>query len=503
MMCFDPTKELLPGLPAYEGGRMSDDAYDTGLGRYGRYNDGKPMVHTIQGTVPNWLLTPMPAMECCGYAASGSYQGETFPPVTFSNGETSFVVERTPETFTILQTASAYPDDLESPSLLRAVTETDGERFQAYLAKLNALGYATLWRNQMEDNLFLAMSDGAHRIYASFYPREGVARFVQDDVSTPIEAFGNDVTADGTFQVCQFGLYYSYMRSGRSADCGMLYIVKLPDNSLFLVDGGEMEQATEAATEEILRIMRKMTGAEPGQKMRIAAWFCTHFHDDHTDMFCKLLRKYSEELDVERVIFNFPANSAWVMMPQMFMLKERLHKYCPNAKFLKCHTGQTFHLAGVKFEILQTHEDYIRLTGKEASYPNLRDPNDTSTVMKLSYQGATFLLTGDINQISCDQMLGHFSGETLRATAVQVAHHLINNLPQLYPVVDPEIALVPQSVRCAISTDREYSTLTQTVPAQNIYFASCATDVFEAQDGHFKLIARFPIEGYLYDGSPI
>lgn len=68
--------------------------------------------------------------------------------------------------------------------------------------------------------------------------RGSAARFAEDNLSAPIETFGGgEAVPGGTVEVCQFGLYYSYMRLGRSCDCGMLYIIKLPDNSLFLVDG--------------------------------------------------------------------------------------------------------------------------------------------------------------------------------------------------------------------------------------------------------------------------
>lgn len=157
---------------------MSDCAYDTGVGRYGRYNDGQPMVFPYADKPPRWLLTQLPALE--------------------------------------------------------------------------RYGYTPVWRNQIEDNPFLTLSSGTHRIYAAFYPREWVARFVQDDLSAPLEAVGSEEAADGSLQLCQFGLYYSYMRPGCCADCGMLYIVKLPDQSLFLVDGGETEQATDAAAAETI-----------------------------------------------------------------------------------------------------------------------------------------------------------------------------------------------------------------------------------------------------------
>lgn len=55
--------------------------------------------------------------------------------------------------------------------------------------------------------------------------------------------------------------------------------------------------------------------------------------------------KYHGEMDVERLIFNFPACSSWLLAPQVSILKERLHRCCPNARYLKCHTGQQFTLA--------------------------------------------------------------------------------------------------------------------------------------------------------------
>lgn len=503
-MPFDPVRELLPGLPAYPGGRMSDEAYDAGVGRYGWFMDGAAFIHTFAGRLSDWMAYLPRALEHSGYTPSAPWDGGDCGPVTFSNGESAYVAQLRANTFSLRQTRGAYPADAEAPCRMRAVTETDEARFQAYVDGLGDVGWRRVWENRLGENLFYALDNGKRRVYASCFPREGAARFVEDNLSAPIETFGGGgAVPGGTMEVCQFGLYYSYMRLGRSCDCGMLYILKLPDDSLFLVDGGEREQATEAACEAVLQTMRQLSGVRPGQRMRIAGWFCTHAHDDHMDLFAKLLRKYHGEMDVERVIFNFPACSSWLLAPQVSILKERLHRYCPGARYLKCHTGQCFTLAGVRFEVLLTHEDHVARSGAEAQPPRLQDFNDTCTVLKVSYDGASFLVLGDVNQPSSRKLLCHYGREVLHCTVMQAAHHLINDLPELYEAVAPEIALVPASICCAVDTRPQYRTLCRTVPPQRCYFAGAATDIFRVEQGGFRLVRRCPVEGYIYDGSEI
>lgn len=501
-MSFDLARELLPGLPAYPGGRMSDEVYDAGVGRHGWFMDGAAFTHTFTDRLSDWMAHLPRVLEGCGYAPSAPYGDGEFGPVTFSNGQASYVAQLRDKTFSLRQTSGVYPADADAPCLLRDVTDTDAAHFQAYVSALEALGWRRAWENTLGANLFCALENGERRVYASCFPGEGTARFVEDNLSAPIETFGGgEAVPGGTVEVCQFGLYYSYMRLGRSCDCGMLYIIKLPDNSLFLVDGGEREQATEAACEAVIQLMHQMSGTQPGQRMRIAGWFCTHAHDDHLDLFAKLLRKYHGEMDVERLIFNFPACSSWLLAPQVSILKERLHRYCPNARYLKCHTGQQFTLAGVRFEILFTHEDHVARSGREALPPQLREFNDTCTVLKVSYEGASFLVLGDVDQPSSRQLLCHYGPDVLHCTAMQAAHHLINNLPELYAAIAPDMALVPASVCFALDTRPEYTTLCQAVPPQHCYFAGAATDIFRVEAGRFRLVRRCPIEGYIYDGS--
>ena len=66
-----------------------------------------------------------------------------------------------------------------------------------------------------------------------------------------------------------------------SVDCGMAYIIRLGDGSFVIIDGNIGEY------DEPERIMELLDGQNlTDGKPRIAAWFITHFHGDHTKKIC-------------------------------------------------------------------------------------------------------------------------------------------------------------------------------------------------------------------------
>ncbi len=484
--------QLLPGLPPFEGGRMSDFPYHAGTGRHGIFNGGQP--RRYQWSTEDASLVYSRYLAYAGYERFESGEGE---PAILSNGFSEFTALQEGSSLTLTQTRAAYP--IDPPIWGRAVTETTQSAFEQYVDALLADGFRCVWENRIEQNIFLALARDGRRIHASYYPAENTARFIDDSLSDPIECFGGGTSAGVRPVLCQFALHYGPMIPHVTADCGMLYFLKLPDNSIFLIDGGEIGQATDAACGEVMRLMRSLTGTPEGEKIRIAAWLCTHAHDDHMDLFSKLLRFHHDELTLERAIFNFPHHEQYGLMVQSYVMMERLHRYFPDAKYLKAHTGQRFTLAGVDFEILLTHEDWMAETGREYSH----DLNDTSLVVKISFDGASFLLLGDINRPAEARLLSHFTAETLRCNAMQAAHHLINQLPDLYPVIQPEIALVPQHFCSAVETNPNYRVLCDTVSPQNQHYASCATELFEFRDGRLVLTKRLFPCGDIFDHSQV
>jgi len=499
LLNFDLKKELLPGLPAYEGGRMSDYVYNAGKGLHARLNDGKPLYTNWAANI-EYCLSMLKYLKAAGFTVTNEVFDGGHISFNVSMGDVVYKFERTENGISIIPISIMEKAKVDKPVLLRTVTETTGEAFDAYLDKLQREGFKITWYNQIEDNRYYELQRDGRMIWAAYTPGTASARFTDDPISESMTIFsGGEALPDVNPKLCQFALYYSYMRPGESCNCGMLYILTLPDNSLVLIDGGEYEQATDAACKEIMRVMRLMTGVPEGQPLRIAAWICTHAHDDHLDLFGKLIRFYHHELILERVIFNFPADEYYLLMPQTFILLDRINRYYPNVRYLKARAGQSFTLAGVRFDVLLSHEDGPSVTGKET----IGNFNDTSIVMKIIMDGVSFLLTGDIDNGAEKALLSRFTSHTLQCDIVQAAHHLINMLPDLYCIVNAKTVLIPQHIRRAMPNNEKYISLMNAMPTRDYYFASTDTAIFEMKAGEYRLIYREVPVGGVYDGSEI
>ena len=163
-----------------------------------------------------------------------------------------------------------------------------------------------------------------------------LARIIIDNASSPLAQM-NDTSDDvrGDTALMQFSLHYGKMIRFHSCDCGMLYALRMRDNSVIIIDGGEIEQSTEDACDEFMRRLENLTGKEKGEKIRVSAYICTHNHDDHMDFFIKLLKRENDVLDIERVMFNFPSKTLLEYgIPCAEKLRSRIKKYAPNAKYL-------------------------------------------------------------------------------------------------------------------------------------------------------------------------
>lgn len=490
--------ELLPGLPPYEGGCVSLNICNAGQGLHARPNDEQPYCREDRLSCDDFLYE-LGLITRFGVRVDDMSEENRTLRLALSRGDDRYRVEKMDDKLRV-ETLTHRP--MDKPTLARLVTETTREAFFAYVDRLKAQGYEVIWENAVDSNAYCELSGGGRLLYAYFCGQTGQARFIDDPVSARIDDFGSSAPAHpAKVQICQFSLHYDYAvhKRGVGIDCGMCYIVRLPDRSLFLVDGGEMEQATEEAMPELLRVMREMALVRPSEKIRVAAWFCTHAHDDHMDVFTKLLRLYHDQMDVERVIFNFAAYQRFELMPQVFPLLERLTACYPHARYLKAHSGQSFSLAGVRFDVLSTHEDVLMQPGAES----IRDFNETSTVLKLSFEGVSFLLTGDVNRHGAAWLLANYWPETLHAELVQAAHHLHNDLPELYAAMKPDRVVVPQDIKALAALETQYRSLLKGVSAENVYFDEGKTLFFEEQNGAIVLTQTCPSVGGLYDGSDI
>ena len=64
-------------------------------------------------------------------------------------------------------------------------------------------------------------------------------------------------------------------------DNGMLYILKLSDNSVVIIDGANSIQMTNDRRDELMQMLWDITGSQEGDTVRVAGWYITHAHGDH------------------------------------------------------------------------------------------------------------------------------------------------------------------------------------------------------------------------------
>ena len=408
---------------------------------------------------------------------------------------------------TLYRCGSGMASDLNGSTdeecAMHIIRETGEAEFIAYCDRLIASGFACVWQNDAETGLFREFR-GDTGVYAYYIRSERTARIILDPASTPLPEFDGsaDVSVHDDTSMMQFGLYYGSMIHGYTCDCGMMYVFRLRDNEVIVVDGGESEQCTEPATEEFMKRLLELTGNP--EKVTVAAWFCTHAHDDHMDFFGRILKKYGDRMDVKRAMFNFPSypyfggmNESWRSTERM---RKRLKSMYPEIRYLKPHTGQKFRLGNAELEVLLTHEDILGLHDTQNPYEGM---NETSTILRLTFDGVSVILLGDAHVSNGNVLVGRYTPQGLRCTFLQAAHHCINNVENIYSLVRTDHILIPE---CRYIILRHlydnYRVLERYCPERNIHVAGDATTVFHVSDGVIRT-EYYPVVGCPYDGSEL
>ncbi|MBE6630313.1 MAG: hypothetical protein E7624_05625 [Ruminococcaceae bacterium] len=347
---------------------------------------------------------------------------------------------------------------LENENLLQTVSDTTAAEFESYLFKLQRAGYQKEFYRAADTNLFASYIKGDVRVYAYFMSRRGEARIIKENAGHSASltdfAYRYDRAAGEGSVLYQFALAMNDETHPKPdfKDNGMLYLLKLADNSVIIIDGANSGQMTNERRDELMQMLWDITGQQEGDTVRVAAWYVTHAHGDHYGGFLRFTWKYAKYLDLERVMFAFPSLhspdedlSTGSGAEGYRAIIDLIHKnYADDEpQFLRLHTGQSFQLADVTFEVLQTHEDLADAATGESKISSY---NDASSILRLSVEGETVLFLGDAQEkVAMPRLLGNWSGEHLRADAVQLSHHVMNDLTPLYDVVRASVLLVPQA----------------------------------------------------------
>lgn len=386
-------------------------------------------------------------------------------------------------------------------SYMQIINETNENEFSEYCNSLEANGFVKEFSRENQSGIYCRLICGERVIYTYFLKNEKATRIIVEPKAIKLDdfAFSADSKLEDT-ALMQYGLYYSDMISGTTSDCGMMYVIRLRNNELIVVDGGEFEQSTEAATRDFLNRIHALTNTADDEKVVIAAWFCTHNHNDHMDFFSKLIAFHSDELELKRVMFNFPSERLISnnnnCTPRM---KNRIKAAYPDAKFMRLHSGMNFSLGNASFDVLLTHEDVLPRQIKEDCYYD--GINETSTVLKIEFDGQSIIFLGDTVDNVGDILLEHYNDMGLSCTYLQAAHHCINYVENIYTFVKAEKVLVPQ---CRYIAEKfhspKYKIICDNYGAENVLFAGDCTRIFFANANGTR-IEYYPVVCGSYDGS--
>ncbi len=397
-------------------------------------------------------------------------------------------------------------DDLTSPteydSYARLILKTDAAHYISYIKKLEECGFEKLFENRLGDNLYTQLSCKEGMLYAYYTASKSSVTLVSDYCSTPLSSFCYTEKGDDC-EIYQYALYYDQNNghSPTTTNCGMLFIVRLADNSLYMYDGGDILQCSDEAVSGMMDFLHSITNTKKGEIIKIACWHISHAHNDHFDGCTKLLNRFHHELCVERFMFNFPSSTVRTPDGRTGLFKETVCKYCPDAMFLKPHTGQVITLANVSFTVLYTHEDSLREDSPSA-YP-LRDYNCSSTILKMNTPCGSVMWLGDTNVETEEILKDVYPDEIWRSDVLQVAHHCFNYLSSLYPKIRAPHAMLPNSY-FGSHTPENLPKLAEVIchlESPDCISYSDTTSGFRFEHGKFKKFLTLPRIGGEYDFS--
>lgn len=183
----------------------------------------------------------------------------------------------------------------------------------------------------------------------------------------------------------------------------MGYVIKTKNGRVIVIDGGGRGQSA-----PLERAIKKFGG-------KVDMWFLTHDHNDHYGSLIDILEGGSDI----RISGLWRNNCKECVIKNMSPEEKRevliwteFEKTVPHIPMHEMTLGETFDVDGVKIEVLGVDNPDI----------TVNNSNNQSVVLKLTEGDFSILFLGDLG-VEGGEKLTKTSGDKLKSTAVQAAHH--------------------------------------------------------------------------------
>ena len=362
-------------------------------------------------------------------------------------------------------------------------------------------------------NLFYGYRKGNQYLWVYYLANSGEVRVIEDRASSEDFAYSFNYDENTATEIYLYGMKYDSLGRGygeaggptNNTNNGNFIIIKQADNSLFLIDGGFFTQATSAAVNGLWQFMHEITGTPYTEKVVISCWFVTHAHNDHHAMVSSLINNYHKQIDLQRVMFNFPSASE-INANSMGLVgdvRNTVRQYFPDAKVLKCHTGQSIRLGSMTIDVMTTHEDAVAASSGKST---MTDGNSMTTVLRFTFaDGTRYMELGDFTEERESSLLGMYSDAEFKCQISDVAHHGYNRVQRLYSKISARYVLWSNYPSDNWLTDTEAGDWRKKVsqhtlqyvrtanPNVEVYYAGLKTAKLECKNGEVSVTLFDPV----------
>ena len=206
------------------------------------------------------------------------------------------------------------------------------------------------------------------------------------------------------------------------------FIITTDDGKVIVIDGG-----FRAETKYFLDYLRQATGHK---KPRVDAWFLTHPHSDHCDVFLNVAENYSDKVEIGKIYLNFAPKGFYSDTDNDAdnVINEYEHlrpKFAEKERIL--HNDNVFSIGAAKITVLNTFD------------PSFSGCNDSSLIFKMELGCKSIMFTGDSEVNAAKKVLREKNKPALlKCDVCKMSHHGQNGChKEFYEAVSPEICLWP------------------------------------------------------------
>ena len=209
---------------------------------------------------------------------------------------------------------------------------------------------------------------------------------------------------------------------------GDSFIITTADGKVIVIDGGHKTE-----TDYFVEYLKAVTGS---RKPHIDAWFLSHAHDDHAEVFLEVAENRSDTVSFDKVYANFPEASFYEGYDEWGVtVISEFNRLRPSFddKVAELSEGDVFNIGDARFTVFYVFN------------PEWKNVNEGSTVMRMDLGGTSVMFTGDAETNAENYILDKWlDSGLLDCDYCKMSHHGQSGVSKkFYEAVSPEVCMWP------------------------------------------------------------